>query len=283
MHYLALALLLLAPSTWAAPTSEEFLKISSLLNKAKLNLVPVETPAEGKVLLQVSPRSESEEVRLLGFDGKLHPLELMADGKREKTSVDQCGEPLYVAPRKLKDTSVPWPGGRFALVGKLPAGISLSWKPVAVADNKLPKSCSSYRKKWTTGKSIVSKVEGLKSAVFFLELDHPNLPKLRLAKSENPGAECGRTPWQLQRVGVLTGKRCRALLEAPVDCEGHGYRQGSLGPALGMISIEKGKSREEWLVFDAKGVEGQAYLGIRLRGRYPARKNDIQFYVFSGC
>jgi hypothetical protein len=87
----------------------------------------------------------------------------------------------------------------------------------------------------------------------------------------------------VERVGLLSDAGCDILLESKVNCQGQGYEGGSLGKPLGMIAISRHGETERWLVFEASGYEGDAFLGIRLSKRRPVSEADIDFYVYSGC
>lgn len=277
---LSLSFLSLAPSSLGAEASLEFLSVSPLLKAAKLNIVPVEQSAGGHVLLQVMWEG-NESGHLLGNDGKLHKLELVKGAGPEKTSVKMCGETHSSPPRKI--ISGEKAEGRFALLGKLPTGFRAKWVPAVKHEATLPAACTAHKKGWTLGKSAVSTVEGVKPSLFFVELDGPGLEKRRAELAGKAGAECDGTAWQLQRVGTVEGKKCGTLLQAPLNCEGQGLHQGTVGAPLGMIELAKGKAKEQWIVFEATGYEGTAFLGIRLTNKRPAPKAHRHFYVFSGC
>jgi hypothetical protein len=271
------------PSLSHSAESVEFLKNSPLLRKAKLNVVPVEMSGTDKILFQVSWEGK-ENSYLLGNDGKLHELELKDPNKTYKTSVHMCGEDLKVPARTIKAPKTQ-AVGKFAVVGKIPSNMKISWEAAKIQKSpELPASCTAYKKGFRvqSEKTSLSTLLGIKKSFFFVHLSNE---KFLGRKDDEPVDEkdCGPTEWHLQRIGVTEQGTCRTLVQAPVNCDGQGYGKGSIGSAIGMIRISQGKKSEQWIVFDAAGYEGSAYLGIKLTKKRPAPEADRHFYVFSGC
>lgn len=265
--------------SFAKEDSLEFLSRSPLLKAAKLNIAPVELK-DDKVLLQVI-WEKPEAGALLGDDGKLHELEILDATKTIKTSVQMCGEPHLVPARSLKDKTAP--SGRFLVLGKIPAGFKVSWTPAVETQEALPVKCKAPKKGFTRNKHTTAKIAGLDGSFFYALYDSPTLQKRQQELAGKLNEKCLRETWQVQRLGGINHGRCSVLLDDPMNCEGTGSYQGVLGAPLGMITLAKGKAKEEWLVFGAKGYEGSAYLGVKLGKQRPVMKKDLHFYVFSGC
>lgn len=274
-----LSLSFLSLSFPARAESLEFLSKSPLLKAAKLNIAPVELK-DGKVLLQVI-WEKPEAGALLGDDGKLHELVIADANKTYKTSVQMCGEPHLVPARTPKDGAAP--SGRFLVLGKIPSGFSVSWTPAVETQEALPPKCKAPKKGFTRNSHSTAKIAGLDGSFFHALYDSASLQKRQKELAGKLDEKCLRETWQVQRLGGINHGRCSVLLDDPMNCEGTGSYQGVLGKPLGMITLAKGKAREQWLVFGAKGYEGTAYLGVKLGKQRPVQKKDLHFYVFSGC
>lgn len=258
--------------------AQEFLSESALLQKHQLSLIPLEKKGPQDFFLLVEPETNAP-LSLVESTGDTIPLEKFGATK-EKTKTESCGDLLQSFVFRSKEPSE----SLFALVGKRPPSLKIQW--VAFAKNeKLTLSCKSPRKDYKLSSSEI-RVDPQGKSYFFAEWDSPEKRKfLDLEKKlgekvyDQHSPDCRQKQYSIQWVGTQDRSTCHAILKASVDCDGMGYKKGSFGTPLGKIVIQEKGKMEEWIIFEASGYEGDAFLGI-LKG---SKKPKVDFYVYSGC
>ncbi len=273
MVFLFLSLLFAASSH-----SQEFLSQSRLLRPHGLSLIPLEQRGMKEFLLKVIPES-SAPLALLADSGELLPLEKKGT-KQISLNAESCGEKLRSFPYEVSKEAK----GTFALLGKLPKDFSVQWEPFTPETIKDLK-CKAQKKDYTPSQLQVAK--DLKGEMYyFAEWDSPkktefeNLrKKLGEKVYDQYSPDCRVKEYSTQSVGKIVDKdKCSPLLTHPVDCDGMGYQKGSFGTPLGRVIIRQKNALEEWIIFEASGYEGDAYMGI-----LKSKKQKVEFYIYSGC
>jgi len=274
------SLLLLSTSAWAE--EEAFLSTSRLLGAAGVGILPAQQTSDGLVL----PVLESEHSKpniFLTTKGN-YAVAPVPSGKERKLKVHACGGATSAWPWK---SSKPIKGrGYFIATGKGVDSLKLKWSAATKTSAPTGSECLSHPG-YRTSELSVARVNTLQENLFFAAFENLEAVRYKAARKENEADEIATPPdcedWGSQRVGLLQGDKCDVLLESKIDCDGRGYVGGRFGKPLGVLEIARGSESERWLVFEAFGYEGDAYLGIRLSTERPALEKDIHFYVYSGC
>ncbi len=255
---------------------------STILRKHKLSLIPLEQKGPQDFLLVVEPEGNAPlSVIGKGKGTVTFPMEKFGNAK-EKTKTDSCGEPFQSYRYRTKQ-AVESP---FALVGNRPTSLMIHWIPFQ-SETKKFKECKSPKKNFELSSfEVRTDPSSSGETYFFAEWNSPEKRQfLDLEKKlgdkvyDQHAPDCGQKNYSIQWVGKWSEKGCQALLKASVDCDGMGYKKGSFGKPLGKIVIQEKGQKEEWIIFEASGYEGDAFLGI-LTG---SKKQKVDFYVYSGC
>jgi hypothetical protein len=247
--------------------------------------VPAQQTSDGLVL-PVLESERSEPKVFLTSEGS-YVLAPVASGKKRKLNIQTCGQDEQASPWK---SSKPIKGtGYFVATGKAVDSLKLKWLAATKTSAPTGSKCLSYPG-YKTSQLSVARVNTLQGNLFFADFISPEAVRWQAlhAREEKEKADKITPPpckvdFGLQRVGLLLGDRCDVLLESKIDCDGKGYNAGGFGRPLGVLEITRGSESERWLVFEAVGYEGDAYLGIRLSTERPPAEKDIDFYVYSGC
>src|SRR5438477_3475858 len=253
------SLLLLSTSAWA----EGFLSTSRLLGAAGVGILPAQQTSDGLVL----PVLESEHSKpniFLTSKGN-YALAPVPSGKERKLKVHACGGDQMAPPWK---SSKPIKGrGYFIATGKGVASLKLKWSAATTTSAPTGSECLSHPG-YRTSELSVARVNTLQENLFFAAFENPDrYEAVRKKKKIATPPAC--EDYGAQRVGLLRGDKCDVLLESKIDCDGRGYVGGRFGRPLGVLEIARGSESERWLVFEAFGYEGDAYLGIRLSTERP--------------
>lgn len=263
--------------------ADGFLSKSRLLRGSGIRIIPAQQTRDGLVL----PVADSDrlEAKIFLSSGGVYPIK-KSSGRKRKLNVHTCGG---------DELAFPWKSGRpiqgtgyFVAAGKRLDSLGLKWVAATKVDPGTQQKCFSYED-YKADEVEVASIPTLPEKTFFVSLLSPEgirwkkLYEREQEKAYELGAPNCDTVFAVQRVGLLPGAGCEILLESKLDCDGQGYGGGSLGKPLGMIEISREGEIERWLVFEASGYEGDAFLGIRLSKGRPAPEADIDFYVYSGC
>jgi hypothetical protein len=272
------SLLLLSTSAWA----EGFLSKSRLLGAAGVGILPAQQTSDGLVL-PVLESEHSEPNIFLTSQGN-YALAPVPSGKERKLKVHACGGHETARPWK---SSKPIKGrGYFIATGKGVDSLKLKWSAATKTSAPTGSKCLSHPGYRTSALSV-ARVNTLQENLFFAAFENPEAVRYEAAREKKKADEIATPPacedYGSQRVGLLRGDECDVLLESKIDCDGRGYVGGTFGKPLGVLEISRGSESERWLVFEAFGYEGDAYLGIRLSTERPPLEKDIDFYVYSGC
>lgn len=258
--------------------AQEFLNESTILKKHGLSLIPLEQKGPKDFLLLVEPEGNAP-LSVIGKSSNTLAMEKFGNEK-EKTKTDSCGEAFQSFRYRTKE-AVESP---FALVGNRPSSLVIKWVSFQ-PETKKSKECKSPKKGFELSSFEVG-TDPSGETYFFAEWDSPEKREfLALEKKlgekvyDQHAPDCGQKNYSIQWIGKWSEKGCQALLKASVDCDGMGYKKGSFGKPLGKILIQEKSQKEEWIIFEASGYEGDAFLGI-LSG---SKKQKVDFYVYSGC
>jgi hypothetical protein len=260
------SLLLLSTSAGA----EGFLSKSRLLGAAGVAILPAQQTRDGLVLPVLE--SEQSQPNIFLTSRGNYALAPVPSAKERKLKVHACGGDEKARPWK---SSKPIQGrGYFIATGKGVHSLKLKWSAATNTSAPTGSQCLSHPGYRRSALSV-ARVNTLQENPFFAAFENPEAHEMATpAACDDYGS---------QRVGLLRGDKCDVLLESKIDCDGRGYVGGTFGKPLGVLEIARGSENERWLVFEAFGYEGDAYLGIRLSTERPPLEKDIDFYVYSGC
>jgi hypothetical protein len=271
--------------------SDVFLSHSALLRSTGVEITPAQLK-RGDIVLPVLRSDSRAPMTFLSSKGNV-PLRRLGNAKKGRLDVFTCGSDELATPwkgiRRINGT------GHFVASGSGIRSVKIEWHEAVPSDAALPASCSTARD-LSNSDTRIATTENPFELMYSTSLltDHAirsNALYKRLGEkayqfADDAASRCAFETTNfsgLQRAGLLAGSRCDVLLEQKLDCEQLGSEGATFMGPLGVLTIGKGDAHERWLVYEAAGYEGNAYIGLRVSETRPLPSSDVDVYVYSGC
>jgi hypothetical protein len=277
--FLLLSLLLFCENV----QSQEFLTISPLLKKHKLELVPVEQKSARQFLLFARSKAEGEKI-LLAADGEMLELKKVSE-KMTPLKSEACESEIFSYPYESQEEAK----ADFALIGKkIPKELRLKWLPLKEISFEKPEN-PKMKKGYILSQFKTAESQE-KDIYYFLESDSKQ--KQRFASLEKKWGEavyekfspdCSNREYSIQSIGKISNQgKNTTYLTHPVDCNGLGYKRGTFDRPIGILEISELQLKEKWVIYRVNGYEGDGFLAIQLEPQ-KGKTRKIDYYIYSGC
>lgn len=292
MKYLIL-LIALIPFWANAKRDDNFLVNSKILKANNLKLYPFR--AEDFHIMPLVHDETTDQLTAIGEEG-LQPIIRITGAPKQNVDMQTCGD--------KQEMRYPWarpgnvhPSGSFFVIGKNVKNVSIKWTWAQEIKNAKAPKCALHDGYKTITYSEAN-VQGLKKNIFFADTGTAAFAQFKkkvyaYERSKAPNKKfpaqphCKGPEQSYQKIGYVEKEDCKIFLEGGLGCDEKlrtGDIAGSLSKPFGLLEISQGKELEKWLIFEANGPEGQAYLGVKLINDEPSPdKEDRHFYVYSGC
>ncbi len=246
------------------------LQKSAILAKADASVFPAGADAEGNSLLTEREYPQYPAL-LLGADGAVRKLR-HPQGLNGMLGWGCGGEDVPALGYKAEGGGKP--SGGLAILGRDLDGIAVTWEPAAAMSSATIPSCVAYKADHRLLAYFPSRLP--KTGGFYY-----------YAAWDTPGPDTGAEDDCVERVGYTDAKgRCFTLHESTAKREdgcppyGVGDRTG-----LGVLKLQKNGAREEWLLYNTPGYEGEGIGHVPFDPAGPKRVDpkSVDHYVYSGC